>query len=211
MPAVRACDCVWTRVCMCVLEASPHLFDRWDCASLSLSPSFSGSLLCLYALFWFVFISVWHVHIWLCVCVCGFFFLSLPVHASTVRVCIEVQAHAASECLCIATRFTAAVIWAAWPPSRSGPGTTWAPFALWTLKDRSIRLNGFLHLKQHSWSLHGTLVRLFHYYAAVNVGSVRLCQVTKAENYYAKHLNCAIALNCLALLWMAAESEWSVH
>lgn len=65
-------------------------------------------------------------------------------------------------------------------------------FSIWSsILDRLV-----VHLSDYSY-----------YSAAVNVGSVRLCQVTKAENYYAKHLNCAIALNSSALLWMAAEPE----
>lgn len=47
------CVCVCAHQRVCELGASSHLLDRWDSAS----SSFSGSLLWLRALFWFVFVS----------------------------------------------------------------------------------------------------------------------------------------------------------
>lgn len=149
MPAV--CVCVWMRLNVCVLEASSHLFDRWDCAFLSVS-----------FILWITFVFVCFVLI--CVHLC----LACPHLAAhgrvflspSVRVHVSVCVHqSVSTCSIRVSVHTNAIYSSC--NLRRDPGTTWVPFALWTLKDCSIKLNGFLHLKQHSWSLGGTLVRLF--------------------------------------------------
>ena len=136
MPAVCVCvcvcvcvfrECVCMCVCVCVWEASSHLFDRWDCAILSVVFILWISL-CLHALFWFVFISVWHVHIWLSVCMCS---PPPPPPSAFVCVCIGLWAHALSKCRCIPMRFIAAVICGVCVSCcRCDPGTTSLLFAL---------------------------------------------------------------------------------
>lgn len=149
------CACVYAseRVCVCVRSILTFVWQMGLCFSLRLLHSLDHFCVCM--LCFDLCSSLFGMSTFGCTWMCVF--ISLCACARE-RVCVCAH-QSVSTCSIRVSVHTNAIYSSC--NLHGDPGTTWVPFALWTLKDRSIRLNGFLHLKQHSWSLGGTLVRLF--------------------------------------------------